>query len=273
MSDVLILKKRRQTIKGLGSVMGAMLVITAAKTQKAKIRFSHAVKYSDSIKDIAVEVCSVPNEEKKSADNLMVVIGTNKGLCGNFNDRVFNAVVGYKNNNKGSFGIFALGRNSKRLGKKGFAIIGENIGVVQSPKAESVLAIAKEILKWHKEAKGNVFVAYNEYKSIMLQKPVIRQILPLYGVASEGHLVEPGREEISEPLLLHYVLSMLYRCLVESELGELNSRMLVVKGATDNSKKLLDELSVKINKARQAVITSELSEIVSSFEALKGGDE
>lgn len=273
MSDVLILKNRHKTIKSLGSVMGAMLVITAAKTQKAKIRLAHAIKYSNSIKEIAEEACSAPDEDKNAAENLIVVIGTNKGLCGNFNDRVINAVISHKNNNIGSFQLFALGKNSRRLGKKGFKIIGENISVVQSPKAESVMDIAKEILNWHKKIKGNVFIAYNEYQSILVQKPIVKQILPLYAIPSDNHHVEPSKNEISDPLLLHYVLSMLYRCLVESELGELNSRMFVVKGATDNSKKLLDELNIKINKARQAVITSELSEIVSSFEALKEGDD
>ncbi len=268
MSDLIKLKNRHKTIKSLNSVMNAMLVVTAAKVQKAKVRFVHAVKYGATLKSIAEQICAVP--ESVSDENLVVAIGTNKGLCGNFNDRVINIVSSFVKGNKCV--LYVMGRNLRRL-KAGVEVFAEDNYVVQKYDMEKISYAARKIFRWNKSRSGSIYIAYNEYKSVLAQVPKLVKIWPFKIVESDAYVYEPSREELSDSILLQYFEAVLNRCVIESEVGELNSRMIVVKGAADSSSDMAADLMLKINKTRQSDITSELSEIVSSISALKEGEE
>ncbi|MBI5701066.1 F0F1 ATP synthase subunit gamma [Candidatus Saganbacteria bacterium] len=275
MSDVLALKNRHKTIKSLDSVMSAIMLITAAKLHKAKIHHLHTASYAEAVKEMAEAVISGSETDKKSNEVLVIAIGTNKGFCGNFNDKIVNSLLSFKAQTTKNISLFILGKNLRKLSRKGFDVFSEDFDVIKNSSFENLAAAAKIILKWHEEKKGEVHIAYNEFVSILSQKPKIIKILPFRGSGepSDQYVVEPSRDEIKDSLLNHYLISILCKCIVESELGELNARMVIVKGATDSAKDLISELSIRINKARQAMITSELTEITSSFESLKGGEE
>ena len=217
-SDVLNLKNRHQTIKSLDSVMSAMLIITAAKTQKAKIKFQNAQKYSDSIKELAMQICAIEGEKEESKDNLVVAITTNKGLCGNFNDKVINKIVGYRKHNEGNYGVYALGRNARRLARNGFDIVVEDAEIIQRPDSEKVSTLAGELLKWYKITNGNLLIAYNEYKSIMVQNPVVKKILPIYGMPVDKFIIEPNAPEIRDAMMLHYIINNVFMVVAILEL-------------------------------------------------------
>jgi len=271
MSDLLTLKNRLRTIQSLDSVMNAMLVITAAKNQRIKMKYLHAQKYADRMKLIAEQVCG-GLKEKTRDKALIIVFSTNKGLCGSFNENLLRAVNAHIKTSGKNNELFLFGKYASKL-ECGNNVYSRDNDLVRARTGKKIAAAAELVVKWHFENKGEVYAAYNGYKSILIQKPKIEKILPL-DVSQDGFsLVEPGVEELYAPLLSHYIESTLNKCLIESELGELSSRMFVVKGATDNSRGMLSDLKIAINKARQAKITSELAEIVSSFEALKEGEE
>ena len=275
MSDVLLLKNRYKTIDNLGAVMQAMLVITAAKSQKAKKKFLYASKYLDEFSKLLNCVHSTeapkPRADKK---NLVIVISSSKGMCGGFNEILFRAVRNHLKLTYGSHEACLLGRAALKIEKwVGVKIFAKDIDAVRNPSFLHIALIADKIFKWQRETCGEVFIAYNSYKSMLVQRPNVIKLLPFNGAGSDDYVVEPNSETLYPMLLLHYLESVIYKCIVESELGELNARMLVVKGATDSSKDMLNEMRIRMNKARQLAITSELSEIVSSFEALAQGEE
>jgi len=275
MSDVLLLKNRYKTIDNLGAVMQAMLVITAAKSQKAKKKFLYASKYLDEFSKLLNCVHSTeapkPRADKK---NLVIVISSSKGMCGGFNETLFRAVRNHLKLTYGSHEAYLLGRAALKIERwVGVKVFAKDVEAVRSPSFLHISEIADKILKWQMSTCGEVFIAYNSYKSMLVQKPNVIKLLPFDGVGSDDYIVEPSASDLYPMLLLHYLESTIYKYIIESELGELNTRMLVVKGATDSSKDMLNELRIRINKARQLAITSELSEIVSSFEALAQGEE
>lgn len=252
--------------------MNAMLLITAAKIQKAKKKHLYALKYLKAVSDMADCFCDIKKEESNNV--LLVAVGTNKGLCGNFNDKIISEIKSYAGSNVSSFELCILGKNLKNLYKSKIPIFFEDSEIIRTPSFENISKVSKKIYEWFCLKNGKVYIVYNEYKSILVQKPHVFQVLPLkYNASLSQVVVEPSTLEIMEAVVVHYIDALLCKILAESELGEHNARMVLVKGATDTSSDLLADLVVQINKERQAVITAELAEIVSSFEALQEGEE
>ena len=272
MSNLLGLRNRLRTIKSLNSVMRAILLITASKTQKVKKRFLHLSKYSDAVLNMAKGIC--PEALELLDNELVIVVGTNEGLCGNFNEKVISYVDSFMGSRNSKFELCLLGKNLSKLKKKNIPVAIENPGIIKSRAASDVSQLAKQVYDWYLSKQGKVFVVYNQYKSVLMQKPVKFQLLPIDGCKkSDEYLIEENAEDIFGHITIFYIESMLCKIIVESELGELNARMVLVKGAADTSGELISSLTIGINKARQAIITSELAEIVSSFEALGKGEE
>ena len=269
------LKNKFNTVSKLNSVMNAILIVTAAKIHKAKSRYLHTKEYLMAVEDMAAKIAL--QEVEEGASQLILVIGTNKGLCGNFNDRVVSSLKKRleQSGKKDSTAIYTVGKNLDKINRFGFKILGSNNNLLgRGGVYENIVKVAKELMDWHAANKGKVFVLFNRYKSALIQEPAMEQILPLKSPQNrDRYIVEPSREELSPLLLQHYVEAYIYKALTESEYGEHSSRMVVVKGASDTSKEMISTLKTQINKERQAAITSELSEIISSFKALGQGGE
>lgn len=272
MANLLNFKNRLKTITSLDSVMSAMLIVTAARLQKIKMRYANAKKYAEKAKEI------VENIEKKtsiaSKERLVIIITSDKGLCGNFGERVENYAESFIGNPEDCH-LIIIGRSKKKRLRQMFPVIIEMENISKNLNLNMVNKIAKSVIEWQNEKKGKVYIVYNEFKSAFTQKPIAMQILPLDGNenAQGKYLLEMKPPALLAGFLGQYVASLLYRALFESAMGELNSRMMLLQGATDTSLDLITELTLLINKTRQSSITSELSEIVSSFEALNEGEE
>lgn len=266
MSNLLALKNRQKTIKSLNSLMNAMLVITAANIQKIKAKYYHLLKYYVEIEEILKNVVS--SQETASNKCLVIVIGTDRGLCGNFNDKVIGTVKEFISERKNECEFILLGKNTCRLKNDAINILHENCVDLRDLFLGALAKIVQDVYSWRLRSSGSVYMAYNEYKSILVQNPKITKIFPCEKKAESDYLLEPNPSDLVEPALKQYLLTAIIRYIAESQVGELNSRMLLVKGAADSSKDLLYGLRIEINKTRQADITSELSEIVSSFETL-----
>lgn len=271
MSNLLVLKNRLKTVKSLDSVMSAILVITAAKIQKTKNKFRHSVKYFDSIKDIASQVFFMDANLTDAVLN--VVVSSNEGLCGSFNEKLLSFVASESEKCGSNSDFFVLGKKHKRLKDLKKNIIGVDYEAVKTHSFEDISKVSKFILDWFMKKHGRVFVYYNRYKSVLVQIPSVFQIFPIQSNSSGEAAHDMDVSELFEPLISHYIEASLNRFILESSLGELNARMVLSKGASDSSKELISGLTIQINKTRQFLITSELSEIVSSFEALSGGEE
>lgn len=271
MSNLLLYRNRLKTIRSLYSVMSAMLIITAAKIKKSKIRFFHASKYYEEAKILAEILCGRPELDPKKA--LLVVIGTNKGLCGNFNEKIMAEAKKHLDSSGLDYDLALIGKKTKGLKKRPEKTVMEDAEAIRMLNSGSVSKIAQNVYDWVSANSGQVFVAYNEYKSVLSQKPSVVKIYPFDAQESDAYIIEPNPVDLRDPIMKLYFESILYKLIAESELGELNSRMILVKGATDTSEELIGSLTLQINKTRQADITAELAEITSSFEALSNEGE
>jgi len=225
-------------------------------------------------------------EERPAGGPLCLVLVTaDKGLCGSFNTNLLKAAAAWLKENRGrKICVMAVGRKGRdflrRLKGLDLEIKHELIGVF--PKAGYVHAqlLADAIITlYHAVPVQSVTLIYNEFKSMMAQRIVTDRLLPLKSHISGAAAVRPGggdfsfepdKKELLSALLPRHLTAQLYRTLLESQAAELAARMNAMESASKNATELIEGLTLKMNKTRQAMITTELNEIVSGSEALGG---
>jgi F-type H+-transporting ATPase subunit gamma len=210
----------------------------------------------------------------------LIIISTDRGLCGGLNVNLFKkafasmkqwreqqlevdlAVIGTK-----AMGFF------KRLGGN---VVSENSRLGDAPKIEDLIGSVKVMLDAYDAGEiDRVYLANNVFVNTMTQAPTVEQLLPVVGDETDkeiahhwDYIYEPGAKEVMDGLLMRYIESLVYQGLVENIACEQAARMVAMKAASDNAGTLIDELQLVYNKARQAAITQELSEIVSGAAAV-----
>lgn len=208
-----------------------------------------------------------------------IVISTDRGLCGGLNINLFKAMLGamkqWKDQNV-EVDICTVGaKGSAFFNSFGGNVVAAVRNIGDAPQPEDVIGAVKVMLDNFSD--GNIdrlFLVSNEFVNTMTQKPTVEQLLPL-PVADEDELkhhwdyiYEPDAKELLEGLLARYIESQVYQAVVENNACEQAARMIAMKNATDNAGELIDELQLVYNKARQAAITQELSEIVGGAAAV-----
>lgn len=282
------IKRRIRAVNNTRQITKAMKMVAASKLRKSQTRMLELRPY-------AGKMSAVLSNLAKSADSglhpLLVVrprktvevlvITSDRGLCGAFNSNILRAGAGYISNLKdkgfdvtvsaiGKKAIDYFKRRNVRMRKSwvGFS------GRVSYPNAQEV---AKDIMDGYiSETVDEVILIYNEFKSVIAQKVAEMKLLPLASVdGSEGSeqsmnfLYEPSQEEIFNALLPKNVEIQVFRALLESQASEEAARMTAMENATKNANEMIDRLTLQYNKARQATITKELMDIVGGVEALK----
>jgi len=298
MASLRDIRKHIASVKSIKQITYAMKMVAAARIKKAQgsILASRpfAVEMDRLIADLYSELGSEALdgsaarelfEERPAGGTLCLVLVTaDKGLCGSFNTNLLKAAAGWLRENRGrKVCVLAVGRKGrdflKRLKGLDLELAHEMVGIF--PKAGYVHAqlLAEAILKLYGERPvESVTLLYNEFKSMMTQKIVADQLLPLkkhileHGEARRGadFSFEPRKAELLGALLPRHISAQLYRMLLESQAAELAARMTAMESASKNASELIDGLTLKMNKTRQAMITTELNEIVSGAEALGG---
>jgi len=267
MSKVVELGNKLKSIEKIKQSAEAMQVVAVAQLKKAQAGQRAAARYKESYDNLAAKVglelkplASVPEP------TIMVyVFASERGFCGSFNQGLAAAVETFVHGKK-------VAGKAPRLvvqGKKGSELFHDNEVSSASPLA---LAEAGATLYASGEAQA-VYLCYNEFKSMLVQQPVCRQILPFIAKAGKSGqtLIEPSLKSARNFVTINYLKAVFYDAFMQARLGEVSARLLTMRGATESAKELLAELRIKFNKARQSMITVELSEIVSSFEILNEG--
>lgn len=274
------------SVKNTQKITKAMEMVAASKMRKAQERMRAARPYADRMRNVVAHVAHANTEYKhpylieRDVKRIgVILVTTDRGLCGGLNGNLFrNALRQFK----------AWEDDGKELdlciiGNKGVAffnriggnIVGSANHLGDSPSLENLIGTVRIMLDGYNEGRiDRVYLVYNEFVNSMTQTPDIEQLIPLVPEESDDmshhwdYIYESGTEDIMEQLLSRYIESLVYQGVVENIACEQAARMVAMKAASDNAGKLIDELQLVYNKARQAAITQELSEIVGGAAAV-----
>ena len=277
-----------KSVENTKKITKAMEMVAASKMRKAQERMRAARPYGEKVRNIAANLAEANPEythpflvQKDGSKTVgLIVVTTDKGLCGGLNTNVLRQVTNRMRE------IEASGRKivSVAIGNKGFGFL-NRIGVnvmahaVQlgdTPHLEKLIGPVKVMLDAYQEGKiDEVLLCYTKFLNTMKQEPVVEQLLPLTSDRMEpsrdhswDYLYEPDAQSVIDDLLLRYTEALIYQAVAENMASEQSARMVAMKAATDNAGNLINELKLVYNKTRQAAITKELSEIVAGAAAV-----
>jgi F-type H+-transporting ATPase subunit gamma len=277
-----------KSVENTKKITKAMEMVAASKMRKAQDRMRAARPYSDKVRNIAANLGKANPEythafmrhnDAKAAG--VIVVSTDKGLCGGLNTNVLRAVTQKLRELQGQGqGVQTVAIGNKGLGflnRIGAQVVSHVTQLGDTPHLERLIGPVKVLLDQYAEGKLNaVYLAYTKFINTMRQEPVVEKLLPLDDSklkADEGehgwdYIYEPDAKSVIDELLLRYVEALVYQAVAENMASEQSARMVAMKAATDNAGNLINELKLVYNKTRQAAITKELSEIVSGAAAV-----
>lgn len=274
------------SIKGTQKITSAMEMVAASKMRKAQDRMSLGKPYADKIRSVVSHLANANTEynhlylsEREVKRVGYIVITSDRGLCGGLNVNLLKTTAKdmKARHDKGvESDICALGSKAIAF----FKTYGGNVVAAVSqlgdkPSAHELIGSVKVMLDAYDEGRiDRLFVVYNQFVNTMTQSPQVMQLLPLQASEDDemkhhwDYIYEPEAKELLDGLLVRYIESQVYQGVVENVACEQAARMIAMKSATDNAGDIIDELQLIYNKARQAAITQEISEIVSGAAAV-----
>jgi F-type H+-transporting ATPase subunit gamma len=274
------------SINNTRKITRAMEKVAASKTRKAQDRMAASRPYAERIRQVVGHLANANPEykhryltEREAKRVGYIVISSDRGLCGGLNVNVFKKAIREMKQFADSgveIDICAIGSKAVSF----FRNYGGNVtaaftGLGDAPKADDLVGSVKVMLDAFDEGRiDRLYVVSNEFVNTMTQNPTVEQLLPLKAEENTelkhhwDYIYEPEAVEILNELLVRYIESQVYQSVVENIACEQAARMLAMKNATDNAGDIIDELQLVYNKARQAAITQEISEIVSGAAAV-----
>ncbi|AEF05916.1 F0F1 ATP synthase subunit gamma [Alteromonas sp. KS69] len=280
------IKGKIGSIKNTQKITSAMEMVAASKMKRAQERMASGRPYAQNMLKVIGHIANGnlefrhPYLEEREVKRVgYIVISTDRGLCGGLNSNEFKLVTQdvKKWRDQGvEVDFAALGSKAcSFFNRFGGTLLAAESGLGDKPSASDVVGVVRVMLKAYDEGKlDRVFLVFNDFVNTMTQSPVINQLLPLPKSEDEeykhrwDYIYEPDPKEILEALMVRYIESQVYQGVVENAASEQAARMVAMKAATDNAGDLIDELQLIYNKARQAAITQEISEIVSGAAAV-----
>jgi F-type H+-transporting ATPase subunit gamma len=281
-----------KSVENTKKITKAMEMVAASKMRKAQDRMRAARPYAEKVRNIAAHLGEAnpeyvhpfmrTNEVKKAG---MIVVTTDKGLCGGMNTNVLRAVTTkLRELQADGMAIDTVAIGNKGLGfltRIGAKVVSQATQLGDTPHLEKLIGPVKTLLDQYEQGElSAVYIAYTRFINTMKQEAVIEQLLPLSGEQMQedtyasgtqhswDYLYEPDAQSVIDDLLVRYVESLAYQAVAENMASEQSARMVAMKAATDNAGNVIDELKLVYNKTRQAAITKELSEIVAGAAAV-----
>ncbi|WP_321922702.1 F0F1 ATP synthase subunit gamma [Paraburkholderia guartelaensis] len=282
-----------KSVQNTRKITKAMEMVAASKMRRAQERMRAARPYADKVRDIAAHMSRanpeyrhpfmVENTGAKVAG--VILVTTDKGLCGGMNTNVLRATLQkFKELEASGTTIEATAIGSKGLGflnRLRAKVVSNVVQLGDTPHLEKLIGAIKVQLDQYSEGKlSAVYLAYTRFVNTMKQEPVIEQLLPLSAERLEAnddgttpksawdYIYEPDAQTVVDELLVRYVEALVYQAVAENMASEQSARMVAMKAASDNAKTVINELQLSYNKSRQAAITKELSEIVGGAAAV-----
>ena len=283
------IRTKIKSVKSTQKITRAMEMVAASKIRKAQAQMEASRPYADSIRRVIAHLSEADPEyrhpwlEERDVKRVgYIVVSSDRGLCGGLNVNLFKKLIGELSEwrKKGvDVDLALIGSKSvqyfTRLGGNVLATVTQ---LGDKPQMNDLLGLIKVMLdKYSEGAIDRLFLAHNEFASAISQKPRSVTLLPVAEIENEDELqqhwdyiYEPDAAELLDEVLTRYVESQIYRGVVENFACEMAAKMVAMKNATDNAGDLIDSLQLQYNKARQAAITQEISEIVGGAAAVSG---
>jgi len=295
MPNLLDIRRRIKSVKNTQQITKAMKMVSAAKLKRAQDRVVMARPFANKMAEVLGELAKRTDQdfhhplldERGDQRYLLVLITADKGLCGAFNTNLTKAALAFmREHPDNTIEFMTIGRKGRDFFRNRHATItSEFLGLTGKGRVEfsEALEVARTIIKEYTEDTGidKVFVIYNEFKSVLSQRVVLEQILPVAraGASEEDpeaktpanlvdYIYEQPPEQMFSTLLPRLIETQIFRALLESVASEHGARMTAMDSASKNASELIETLTLNMNRIRQAAITNEIIEVVSGAAAL-----
>ncbi len=284
------IRTKIRSVKNMQKITKAMEMVAASKIRKAQIQMEASRPYAERIRRVVGHLAQanpdykhpflVEREVKRVG---YIVISTDRGLCGGLNVNLFKTVIGelatWKSENV-DVDLALVGAKAVQFFRRmGGNVVGTAAHLGDRPSVNELIGSIKIMLDSYSEGKiDRLFLVHNEFVSTMSQVPEVKTLLPVSEIdlgdetlqEHWDYIYEPDAIELLDDVLMRYIESQVYRGAVENFACEMAAKMVAMKSATDNAGEIIDKLQLAYNKARQAAITQEISEIVGGAAAVSG---
>ena len=286
MASMRDIKRRKGSIQSTQQITKAMKLVSTVKLQRAKANAERSKAYFDcmyaTVKSMLAKAGDLdhkflrPGESEKKA---VVVITSNRGLAGGYNSNITKLIT-RGDFNKEDLEIYAIGKKGRdTLARNGYNIVVEDSEIIEEPSYPDAMRLANRLLESFANGEiGEIYLAYTRFKNTVSHEPTLIKLLPveIEESAEEEEVqgleapmgFEPEDDEALDMIIPKYITSLIYGGLIEAVASENGARMQAMDSATSNAEEMIDDLTLKFNRARQGSITQELTEIIAGAEAI-----
>ncbi len=277
------LRRRIKSIKSTQQITKAMKAVSAAKMRRAQENVLAARPFARRVRDVLGRVSAASvgvkhpllavREPQKTA---FIIVTADRGLCGGFNANIIKKAV-QEMKDRPNVEVINIGRKGRDYCRRqGYNIAQQYVGIGETADLGLAREVARYVMdKYAAEEYDEVYIIFSQFVNVLVQRPVIQKLLPVEPPEGEDggkkvdYIFEPDADQIMDRLLPMYVENAVFQALLESKAGEHSARMTAMDNATNNAAEMIDRLTLSMNRARQAAITKEISEIVGGAAALE----
>jgi len=275
------IRRRIRSVRNMQQITKAMKMVSAAKLRKAQLKLNAARPYARQLQGVLERLAQVPVDDihpllkKRPVQKVVyVLITSDGGLCGGYNANLIRKTSGLIAGTQQEVKLVTVGRKGRDFFRRSkIEFLAEFTGLGDDPTYNQAKEIAQKVVDLYVQGEADeVYLLYTEFITAMTQKPTQLKLLPIEqpeGKQGKQYIFEPSAGEILDNLLPKYVETQIFRTILEGKASEQGARMTAMSSATDNAKDMIDRLTLAMNRARQAAITTEISEIVSGAAALE----
>ena len=280
MAGVRDIRRRIRSVRNMQQITKAMKMVSAAKLRKAQQKLIAARPYANQLQGVLERLSQAgdtvhPLLVKRPVQKVVyVLITSDRGLCGGYNANLIRKTSGLIAESPQDVKLVTVGRKGRDFFRRGkIEFLAEFVALGDDPSFNQAKEIAQEVVRLYEQGEADeVYLMYTEFVSAITQRPSQVKLLPIEkpeGKQGKQYIFEPSPDEILASLLPKYIETQIFRSILEGKASEQGARMTAMSSATDNATDMIDRLSLAMNRARQAAITKEISEIVGGAAALE----
>jgi len=281
------IKRKSQAVEKTKQITRAMNMVAASKLKNAQTRMENFKPYADKVMEVlnslASRITSTTNPllAVREPNRIRIMMMTSdRGLCGGFNTNTLKMVDGFIRERKKEgkdVALITVGKKGRDYFRRKENVMAQHIDVLGSFDMSLAVTLGEDVIPaFIAEEYDELYIAYNEFRNVASQRPTIVKLLPLSpedfsderGEVFGGYIYEPSEEELLAQIVPMYLKVQTFNALLQTSAGEHAARMVAMENATSNCEEMIESLTLKFNKARQAAITAELMDIVGGTEAL-----
>ena len=284
MANLRAIRSRIKSVENTRQITKSMKMVAAAKLRKTQKAFTALRRYAELSGDMLAQASggAVPNSDnpylKPHPENrrvCYVLLTGNRGLCGTYNQALLRYCENLIREDSRESSLICCGRWGKDLIRAAGLSVSDTVEISDTPARDEAITLAEKLKQIYRDGEADeVILVYQNYRSVLAQTPGHKSLLPLSfeevsGDADADVIFDPDRESLVNALLDMYIGNTVHAALLEARTGEHSARMTAMTAAADNTEELINDLTLELNHARQAAITTEITEIASGAEALR----